>query len=355
MQKPVPILATLGVVIILAAAAGIFHLPAELRARTEPVTGTLPAHGDEFVVVALDERIFTLFAAYNATGFDREFFGTEMHPARAHVREALARRDFDREPLQRHLYGLHESSYVLWALGRGEPPGFERAVAGWYVENAPAAPFAGAERALAGFYEEADIAGMWAEVLPLYTAAAREIEPLAALAAQEALDYLRVVDPPIDQVVIIPNLVDSHYSGYGPHIGRTAYIVAGPTEDEINLIGLVQHEMMHPIVGPMVEAHLDVLTPQTQRQIAAIARNDMPDGYRSAGTTVEETLIRAIGYRMLGDPALAEQQIQQLEPQGFVLIRPLYDALEGYEASGQPLEDYMPVLLGELNAWAAAN
>jgi hypothetical protein len=52
---------------------------------------------------------------------------------------------------------------------------------------------------------------------------------------------------------------------------------------------------------------------------------------------------------MINDKALRAKMIDQLERDGFLLIRPLTTALEDYEQSDLPFDQYLPSLLETLN------
>jgi hypothetical protein len=79
------------------------------------------------------------------------------------------------------------------------------------------------------FYQEMDIASLWQEVLPQYELEAACYQEAAGLAIHSALDYTRLEEVSIQQVVVIPNLLDAHWRCYGPHVGDTAYVINGPT------------------------------------------------------------------------------------------------------------------------------
>jgi hypothetical protein len=82
------LLAAIACVGIVLAAIVIFRIPTEIVARMEPVTDQLPPPGAGFIVVKNDIRVFTLFAAMNAAGYDDEN-NDAMHPVRVTLRNAL--------------------------------------------------------------------------------------------------------------------------------------------------------------------------------------------------------------------------------------------------------------------------
>lgn len=335
--------------VVVVALVFFFRLPAEAAGRLEPVSTERPDFGSQFVVVAPDERIFTLFAALNAAGFDREYEGMEMSPIRQQVRVSLSKKDLPSltqlKPFFDHVPDFH---LVVWALQRGNPPAFGRAEAGWWVSTS-AANFKGLDKALEEFYYEADISTLWQEVQPAYQA---EIDQWQSLAKQSLADiqiYLRTNNMPFRQVVIIPNLLDAHYSGTGPLVGDIAYVVSGPTETELSLLGLIEHEVLHSVIGPILDQQIKQIPNSTSRRLYTTLKETMPSGYGTWASVLEESLNRAINLRMLDDDDLRAQQLERLESIGFLLIKPFDAALATYEQSGEPFEQYLPTLLASLD------
>lgn len=325
------------------------RLPAEAAGRLEPVTVPRPDFGSESIVVIADERIFTLFAALNAAGFDREYEGIAMSPIRRQVRVAFTGKDLPSlARLKPFFERIPDYHLVVWVLQRGNPPEFGRAEAGWWVSRS-AADFDGLDEALGAFYREADIPAIWREVEPAYRAEINRWQPLAEQSQETIMVYLKINELPVRQAVIIPNPLDAYYSGTGPQVGETAYVVAGPTETELSLKGLIEHELLHSVIGPMLDRNIDQVPAQTSRRLYAVLRETMPTSYGTWESALEETLNRAINQRMLDDPGLCARQLEQLESQGFLLIKSLDQALAAYEQSGQTFEQYLPVLLASLD------
>lgn len=327
----------------------IFRLPAEATGRLEPVTAPQPDFGPQPVVVVADERVFTLFAALNAAGFDREYEGIVMSPIRQQVRTALAGKDLPSLARLRPIFDrVADYHLVVWVLQRGHPPQFGRAEAGWWVSTR-AADFQGLDEALGAFYREANIPALWREVEPAYCAEIERWQPLAEQAISDIQAYLKAGDLPFRQAVIIPNPLDAYYSGNGPQVGEIAFVVAGPTETNLSLQGLIEHELLHSVVGPMLDRQIDQVPKPTSRRLYAALQETMPAGYGAWASILEETLNRAINLRMLDDAGLRAQQLDRLEAAGFLLIKPLDRALAAYEQSGETFEHFLPALLESLD------
>lgn len=324
---------------------------AELIVRWEPVTAAPPpSTPGEYVQLQADERLFTLFAALNATGYDDENNEQGMSVARQQVRAALAAKSLPSlrrlQPYMAVCRSIHQSWCVAWVLQRGPAPRFDRAVEGWWLPK-PAFLFHGFDRALAAFYEEADIATLWQQQLPAYEGEIERYREAASPAVDAVLAYLKTPEPPTRGVIVLPNLLDAYWRGYGELVGGLSYVVMGPAVQPN--IGLIQHEAMHPIINPMVDAHLGAVGQgQTDRLLAILKPAMAGSGYGTWPSILHESAIRAIEVR-LRDPAQRERIMGQEEADGFALVRPLAARLEEYEASGQPMAEYMPVLLDALN------
>lgn len=330
----------------------LFLASAELAVRLEPVTAAMPIPEGNYVQLQADERIFTLFAALNAGGYDEENNERGMSDVRLRVRAALAQPGEETPPLPAALRPylamcrfIHVSQCATWVLQRGPAPRFARAADSWAL-NAPAFLFFGFDRALAAFYQEADIAGLWQAQRPAYDAEIARYRDLVTPAVAEVFAYLKITQPPAEGVAVLPNLLDAYWRGYGPRVGDLSYVVMGPAVDPN--IGLIQHEAMHPILNPLVDAHLAAVEPGQADRLFAALKPYVAAGYRSWPNILHESVIRAVEVQ-LADPKDRERLISQEEAVGFLLVRPLTGRLAEYETSGQTMAEFMPRLLAALN------
>lgn len=324
---------------------------AELAVRFEPVTApTLPITGD-YVQLHADERLFTLFAALNAAGYDEENNEQGFSEVRQEVRDALAEEPLPSlqrlRPYLTMCRFIHVSQCATWVLQRGPAPDFARAVDGWALQ-VPALLFFGFDRALADFYQEAGIAARWQAQQPAYATEIERYRALVEPAVAEVFAYLRLTEPPTEGVIVLPNLLDAYWRGYGPHVGTLSYVVMGPAIEPN--VGLIQHEAMHPILNPLVDAHLDAIERSQADRLFAALRPHVGAGYQRWPAILHESVIRAVEVR-LADPTDRERLIRQEEVNGFALVRPLAEQLADYEASDEPMTAYMPRLLAMLNAY----
>lgn len=335
----------LGLIIIILAVAVLVAL-AEISVRTQPAQST--PEPNEFVTVLADERIFTLFALLNAAGYDAENFNQPFHPVRAAVREYVAARPLPNLNRWRtQLSFMHSYTFVEWVLHYGQPPEFPRLVSGWH-SSAPAFLFWGLEGELRQFYHAAEIDALWQNLQPEYEAEAERYRAATHPAIEQMLAYTRLENSPIGHIVVIPNLLDAHWRGYGPHISNTAYVVIGPTGDAPD-VGLIQHEALHSLLGPLIEANWQVIEPnQAERLFNRLRAEVDAKSYGTWPAILEESVINAVGVRLTAPEGRALAQ-QNDEARGFWLTGPLAEKLLEYEQSSATLADFMPELLQALN------
>jgi len=322
----------------------------EMTVRWEPVTAAPPLpSGPDYVQLQADERLFTLFAALNAAGYDEENNEQGFSSVRQAVRDALANKALPSlnrlRPYLAMCQRTHVSQCATWVLQRGPAPDFARAVEGWWLQ-VPALLFFGFDRALADFHQEADIAALWQAQQPAYAAEIARYRDQVAPAVAEVFAYLRLAQPPTAGVVVLPNLLDAYWRGYGPQVGTHSYVVMGPAES-LNL-GLIQHEAMHPIINPLVDAHLDVIERDQAERLFAALKPRVGAGYQQWPSILHESVIRAVELRM-APAADRGWLLRKEEDAGFPLVGPLAQRLAQYEAGDAPLAAYMPQLLAALN------
>ena len=321
---------------------------AELIARGEPVTD-VPIINGTYVQLQADERLFTLFAALNAAGYDEENNVQGMSLVRQQVRADLAGKSLSSlaglQPYFNVCRLIHISQCATWILQRGPAPDFVRAVDGWWL-SVPAFPFLGFDRNLRAFYLEADIAGLWQKYRPVYEAEVARYQTLAAPAIDQVFAYLKIERPAAGSVRVLPNLLDAYWRGYGPRVGNLAYVIMGPAIDPN--ISLIQHEALHPLLNSLIDEHLTVIDRRQSDRLFAGLKPRVSSGYQTWPNIVHENVIRAVEVR-LADPDERERLILQEEASGFLLVRPLVAQLADFEHSGQSLTDYMPALLAALN------
>lgn len=339
-----------GLIFLIVLIIGMMQLAVVNQHVSEPADQTLDLPTDNpNVSVRADEGMFTLFAALNAAGYDMENFDLPYSPVRQLVRERLSGIRFSgQERLRTSIQVMHPYALIVWRLHYGQFPEFKRVQSGWWDKSIPAFAFFGLDSQMRSFYEEMKIGDLWEEVRPMYEEEAALYQQAGGQAVQNALNYCRMQDIQLKKFVIIPNLLDAHWSGKGPTVGDVAYVVVGPSEEGKADIDLLQHEALHSIVGPLVEANLTVINEENRSELYKALKTHVPSSYGSWESIIEEQVVRAIDCR-LSIQSCENFGLANDEAQGFLLERTLVEKLKDYEQSGLSLVEYMPELLQSIN------
>ena len=330
-----------------------------------------------------DRRIFGLLCALNCVGYDQYYLGSppdEMHPLRWEIRARLAgvpaeviasfREYFCAAPplsLTPDLFPFWPRLFLMmeYALHLGMPPGFTAMSAAkeasfsssWpqratmcLEEVAPTCHWLrGLGPALADFWQGAQIQQLYDEFAPGIVAQA-ETE-LAQLSGQveACLDYL---DQPhcSRRIVIVPNVLQDAGTADMMELADTTYLIAGNGRVSINSIW---HELCHVPVNAALMQHAALLvnsepllaTVETKMQALGYWRADRPDTWRYI---IEDTLVRAIGARLIGGEKSAAWLQNDME-MGFRFVSLAAETLaEVRERQGQPFDEAVKVFLARL-------
>lgn len=270
------------------------------------------------VKAVADKRIFCLYAALNAVGYNDEN-AKAMHPVRLQVREWVAQRQPDISQLKELLNAYPQNWYYKfrrWILNHGEPPAFEV-----LRDRAGQEDFSGLAdfgELLGKFWKVADLETAWQKVLPEYQLAVDEAHKNGVKAAEQVTNYLKMADLGIDRGVIIPNLIDSYNRGIGPKVGRVAFVILGPSDVGMS-IPRIQHEMLHSIINPLTGSY----SPKLRSRL-------------------REYLIRAAVLRMnsVNNEYYTSRREKHIR-QGYGQIDQWLDWLKRFELGDQPFDQYL--------------
>jgi hypothetical protein len=290
-------------------------------------------YSPEGVELRADERIFDLYAVFNAMGYDdapvtrrdpvpkREF-----NAVRQRVR-ASAAASFD-EALRQKIdaffdaHAVPQTSYVAYAARLSAAPAFT--------------PGAGAGKELAGFENLLSTAQAKLKLADLFQQTQdeqrsvlkrylREVDaPLAA-----ARKLLRLKDDDEDaHTVVALNMLDAPGGAESLWVDKEQLIVVGPSEKP-NVSGVVR-EFARLQVAPAVNRK------------SASYKVDVPVGVRgSAADYVTETVIRAVALKA-ALPATAQDAAADAEAKaGYGGVREMAKVLDEFSKSDRPLDAYL--------------
>ncbi len=319
-----------------------------------------PAAPATNVTVDGSEAMFTTMCALHAAGFEEEVSATGWHPLRARLREILLKQEGPAVEALRRFYHEHEvadpgttlSRYVWYGMVAGPAPRFKPIVR---REELPPDVLAleGFDEILANYYHEQKIGLLWQQVQPAYQ---KEIERLHEPISQivyVASGYLREMQDatkPQTFTIIVEPMVGriTNVRNFGEH-----YTIVLSGSEQIPL-DVVRHAYLHFL--------LDAL-PLRYSHVAAAKRPLLDYGARAPRLPAEfkddfssffaECLVRAVELKLKGaSPGEREARLQMDDENGYVLVRPLYSALTGFEQSPPSMSLYFPDLVRSIDTTA---
>ena len=301
--------------------------------------GTGQARLRDRVEVRADERLFTLFAALNAAGYDEGL--RESGAVRLAVRDRLGDLPLRVvEPVRRYReeHPLPLEAYVRCTLTLGAPPGFAeqrapRGLEGW-------------GRVLADFYKAAGVADLWkAQADPHQQAAAALADDGLALMGR-TLDYLRAGDAPRERLVLVPNLLDAPGRGYLVPLDDVVVFVLGSagTLDPVTLVTLTARLVLGT---PRPEAAAEVQ--RTSPLFDLVRETAQRHGYREWAAVIQESLVAAVAARLTLPADQRAAFLRRYYDRGLILVDHFATELERYERDAAPLAEFLPSLLRTVN------
>jgi tetratricopeptide (TPR) repeat protein len=306
------------------------------------------------------EAMFTTMCALYAAGFEDDLSTDNWSAYRSQMRERLRAQHGPAVDALKEFYRAHQlrdpaamlSRFVWFGLVSGPAPKF-RPVLRRDQLPPDVLDLEGFSDILANYYAEQDIGRMFRQVQPLYD---REIErlhdPISDIVFQ-ATTYLRaVVDPakPKTFAVIVEPLV-GRITNVRNFVDHYAIILSGTDEIPTDV---VRHAYLHFLLDDLPLAYPHVIAvKRSMYEIAAKAprlEEDLKDDYPS---WFGECTVRAAEVKLKKmSPSEREAALQNNDGDGYVMVRPLFEGLPGYEKSEFSFHDYFPDLVRGIDAKA---
>jgi hypothetical protein len=299
------------------------------------------------------EAMFTTMCALYASGFEGNVNADNWSAYRAQMREKLRAQQGPAVEALREFYKSHQfrdpaamlSRFVWFGMVSGPAPKF-RPILRRDELPPDVLDLEGFSDILANYYTEQNIGQLFRQVQPLYN---QEIErmhdPISDIVFKSGIYLRAVVDPaqPKTFSVIVEPLV-GRITNVRSFVDHYAIIVSGseniPTD-------VVRHAYLHFLLDgvPLRYPHV-ISVKRPLYEIAAKAPRMEPDLKDDFPAWFEECTVRAVEIKLKkGSPSEREAALQQADEDGYVLVRPIYVGLTGYEKSDAPFRDYFPDLI----------
>ena len=295
-------------------------------------------------------QLFATMCALVASGFEAE--GVSDIPELAQLQTRLLALHGPSTEAMRAYYRQHAfsdsgatlSRFLTFALVAGPAPDFRPSIAGGGQLPPDVIALDGFGPVLAAFYKEAQIEQIWSEFEPAYDRAAANMrEPLTQIVFA-CTGYLREILHPGARKfrVYVEPMVGGETNVR--NIGDLYVVVVNPAAVPVDRI---RHAFLHYMLDPLpITYHAKLLKEEPLLVLADRAPN-LPFEYRLDLTSFfTECLVRAVEYRVRKIPqAQLTEIVDTAEGNGYVLLRPLLQALTKFEASQPSMTLYFPDLV----------
>ena len=346
-------IACLGVALLLAA-HGDARAQAQAQAQPPPAkTASRPAAAESRRVVSVDSRpqLFAVMCALDAAGYEA---GAAGEPAgRAQLRSRMRALQGPAVTALRKYYTEHAlgdsgatfSRFTTFALVAGPPPDFQFEMR---RDDLPpeALSLEGFNAVLANFYAEAKLDDLWKFYQPSYERGVESLRAPVSDLVYTVTNYLReivransgrtfsvYVEPLAGAKTIFKTAGDQY-----------ALVVRPSTDPPMDDI---RHAFLHFLLDPIAIRYrnqADRASPLLEIAARApLLPVDLRDDYSAF---FDECLVRAVELRLRRlSPADLAAAIDQAEGTGYVLVRPIYAGLSGFEKSEPAMGYYLPDLI----------
>lgn len=324
-----------------------------LSAQTQPVSQQEPDNEQQSpVTVEPRVQLFVTLCALDAAGFDSNGAPGDT-PGRIQLRQRMLQLKGPAVDALRKYYQAHAlgdpgstlSRFISFALAVGPPPKFA-----FQIPRDELPPEALALQdfnpILAKFYQEAQIGKLWQRYHSDYQKGVEFLRPTVSKIVFRTTIYLREMPKPGDQrtfAVYVEPLVGAltTFRNYGNHY----YLVINPSPNVP--VDDIRHAFLHFLLDPLALRYQD----QAQRlspllNIGARAPQLPAEYADDFSGYFTECLVRAVELRLRGlSPAALNAALDQDDATGYVIVRPIYEGLVGFEKSAPSMSAYLPDLI----------
>ncbi len=317
----------------------LFAAAAAPRARAEVAPDWYASlMSDRGIEVAADDRIFTLFAALNALGYDAGPLARrdpiprpDLGPVREAVRQSAPMSAGLATEFEAFMdaHPLPLQAYVAFATALGPAPAFARGAV-----PAEAAQLGGLEGLLARYWAEAKLGPLYAKLLPQYRTALKGYLPRldAAFAqADQMLESPHAEAPP--SPVLVVNLLDAAGNGFGVRRGGGSVLVVGPgPAGQPDDLAAAVAAYATVRAGPLLAERADAVKGLPEL-VERVHRLGLPDGALSPADYLTRCFALAVAAESL--PDAREGQLESAERSGCWLTAELDRSLRETPDAGE--------------------
>src|SRR6516165_1418331 len=309
------------------------------------------------VTVDGSEAMFTVMCALLASGFEADVNATNWSPMRAQLRDRLQHQEGPAVEVMRTFYKQHEladpgamlSRYIWFGLVSGPAPKFEPTLR---REELPPEIIAleGFQEILSNYYKEQKIGELWRQVQSVHAHEIEQMHDSLADVVFVATAYLReILNPtnPRSFTVIVEPLVGriTNVRNFGDHY---ALVVSGAEQLHLDA---VRHAFLHFMLDPLPLQYSHVVAVKLPLFEAAAGAPRLDPALKDDFSSYfAECTVRAVDLKLRRmSPGERDAAMDVDDEDGYVLVRPLFKALNRFEQSEPAMKLYFPDLVRSID------
>lgn len=237
-----------------------------------------------------DIRIFSLFAMLNYAGYNDENNKNGFHPVRRAIRKLLSQKNEETVKKEiSHYTNKFSISFlirIILYLKADDFQHFSNYFKSQFISRDELNNFL---NLFAQFYKEKNISKLWQKYQPPHQEIIIKHKNQIVREFRKLEQLLPIL---FKKVVLIPNLLDAYWRGYGPTLNETHFIIFGPLGHKSGL-QLFRHEFLHGFFSPYNQ---NPLIKNLWRETSKIVKEKKyltKIGDKSEMTIIGEYLVRA--------------------------------------------------------------
>lgn len=148
-------------------------------------------------------------------------------------------------------------------------------------------------------------------------------------------------------IILMPLAWNFGYSvTFGEGENTQLTVLAGPfgVENDLPVFSGVEitayHEFSHPFVKPVIKRYHNETERYKELYDPVKDAPTIKDGYSPWDLYIEETIVRAISLRFVGEEEFVRDRLNEYESMGFIYVKDLYDLLGEYEGNRNKYPDF---------------
>ncbi|MCK4520733.1 DUF4932 domain-containing protein [Candidatus Parcubacteria bacterium] len=277
------------------------------------------------IAFSLDERVFCLFCALILCNVHQKF--KEKLPKSSfykNVQNYLQSLNISNIKMMEQFFDRgHYVQYLCWTLRQSDFPEFKLKTKNKDSLQKPNIWFQGFNQVLRKFYKEAEIKKLWQKSKPNYQKVISFYKRKTNSQILQIIKHLEKenIEWHFNEIILIPNLLETTGAGSAPLITPRAYIVFGPSFEKVDTY-LIIHEFLHHLINPILEEKKIKKKSEIFKKLYPLLTNSISRKfYPKWQWIISEYFVRGLQASFIQNKTKQEKFFAEEKKQGFSKIK----------------------------------